>query len=498
MPSVALRVSCLSPVLRLTCFGGGGAVPFPPYMAWGCALPVGRVCASGAFQRQAGWGGGGGRPVRRAPRLRGGGGQWGGGSPCLGPSLCLPWAGNKAGVLGVALTMEGLAPIPLWFVFACCLRAPSVWRPGVLARVRLLVVVPAGKGGQGVEAGPAPASLSGDAVLPGGGGIIPAASGGVGAGAPVARGPGGGGWGDRGGGHALAPLLSLWGGRPAASYPARLLSPAYSPLAYAFGWGRGAAQCAACGLPPGGQPGGGGGEGRPVNRLPGGPNRPGLFLCPPWAGNIAGVIGDALVMGGAAPILFRFVVACRPRAWPVRHYGALVRAPPPVATPTGAGGGGRGGARRADPSASPAGRHGPFWGRGDVPSAPGGGRTAGAPEARRPGGERGGERGGGGPVPLLPAPLPFWVARGPRPCHPSSPARPPGLYTCNQGCRAAVGAGRGPVGRRWVRVAGGGGEVSPPRSSPPPSPGWHQCGPLRVRIPGPRRSVTGRQRVMWE
>ena len=52
----------------------------------------------------------------------------GGGSPYLGPSLCLPWAGNKAGVIGVALVMEGVALILLRFVFACCPRAWSVWR----------------------------------------------------------------------------------------------------------------------------------------------------------------------------------------------------------------------------------------------------------------------------------------------------------------------------------------------------------------------------------
>ena len=205
-----------------------------------------------------------------------------------------------------------------------------------------------------------------------------------------------------------------------------------------------------------------------MNRPPGGSNRPGPSLCPPRAGNIAGVIGDALVMGSAAPILLRFVVACRTRVLPVRRSGALVRAPPPVATPGGAGSRGRGAARRADPAASPPGRHGPFRGRGGVPSAPGG-RRAGAPAAHRPGGERGGEGGGGGAAPLLPAPLPCGVARGPRPCHPSSLARPPGVYTRSGGCRAAVGAGRGPLGRQWVSVAGGGGGggLSAPVRSPP-------------------------------
>ena len=36
MWSVPLRVSCPGPVLRLACLGGGGPVPVPPYLAWGC------------------------------------------------------------------------------------------------------------------------------------------------------------------------------------------------------------------------------------------------------------------------------------------------------------------------------------------------------------------------------------------------------------------------------------------------------------------------------
>ena len=36
MWSVPLRVSCPGPLLRLTCLGGGGPVPVPPYLAWGC------------------------------------------------------------------------------------------------------------------------------------------------------------------------------------------------------------------------------------------------------------------------------------------------------------------------------------------------------------------------------------------------------------------------------------------------------------------------------
>ena len=64
---------------------------------------------------QSGVGGGGGRPPlgrrRGAPRGRG--------SLYLSPSLCLPWAGTKAGVIGVAQFMEGVASILLRFVFAC-------------------------------------------------------------------------------------------------------------------------------------------------------------------------------------------------------------------------------------------------------------------------------------------------------------------------------------------------------------------------------------------
>ena len=221
--------------------------------------------------------------------------------------------------------------------------------------------------------------------------------------------------------------------------------------------------------------------------------RLGPSLCPPWAANIAGVIGDAQVMGGAAPILLRVVVACCPRAWPVRRACALVRVRPPVATPAGAGSGGRGGARGAGARGvlvqllPPPGRHVPFWGRGDAPSASGvvGGRRPRVPQAW--GGVGG--RGEGGAAPLFPTPLPWGVAGGPRPCPPSAPAHPPWAYTFSRGYGAVVGTGRGPVGRRWVSVGGGVGEVSSLRSAPPPSPGGRQGGLLCLRIAGCRRSV---------
>ena len=96
--------------------GGGGPVPFPPCLAWGFVPPLGRARASGAFWRRGG--GGGGRPVCRPPRRRGSRIPRGRGLLYLGPSLCLPWAGNKAGVIGVAQVMEGVASILLRFVYA--------------------------------------------------------------------------------------------------------------------------------------------------------------------------------------------------------------------------------------------------------------------------------------------------------------------------------------------------------------------------------------------
>ena len=89
---------------------------------------------------------------------------------------------------------------------------------------------------------------------------------GVGAGAPAGCGPLGG-WGGGVSRRGLpAPLL---GGGLRYSILAPLVSSARSLLACACGRGRSAA------------PGRGGGEGRPVDRSPGGPCRPELPLCPP-------------------------------------------------------------------------------------------------------------------------------------------------------------------------------------------------------------------------
>ena len=416
--------------------GGGGPVPFPPYLAWGCVLPVGWARASGAFLRRGvGWDGGG-RPVCRSPSLCCRGGQWGWGSPFLGPSLCLPWAGNKAGVLDVALAMEGVAPIPLRFVFACCLGARSVWRPGVLARVRWSIVVPARAGGWGVGAGPALASLMADAVLLGGRGITSSTFGGVGAGAPVAYGLVGGG-GETGGGSRRGPPPPYQGGGAAALCPAPLSSPAHPLPVGVVGQPR--APGAACRRRASLAGGGGAAAHGPPLRggLPRGRGAGGSCclcpsLCPPWAGNIAGVLGNAPVMGAQPPYCSVSLSCAAPGRGPC---AVLVRwcgfdHLPGLPRGQAVGGAGACGVRvqlRPSPGVMvPSGGGG--W-----PLRYGGGR--GTSVARRPGGG-GGERGGGA-TPPFPSPLPWGAARGPRPCPPSSPAHPPRVHT-----------GRWAVGRR--------------------------------------------------
>ena len=103
-------------------------------------------------------------------------------------------------------------------------------------------------------------------------------------------------------------------------------------------------------------------------------------------------------MWGAASILFWCAAVRRPQAWSARCSGALVWARPSAATPAGAGGWGRWGARCAGPAASPPPpRCGPFWGRGGAPSAQVGRRVA--PVAPKLGG------GSGGAAPPPPRPV---------------------------------------------------------------------------------------------
>ena len=210
--------------------GGGSPVPNPPYLAWGCALPVRWVCASVVIPCWGmGWGGGDGLcavpPVCAAGVAIGAGGR----SASFRPSAFPGQATKRVSLASFSssgfLVMEGVAPIPLRLVLACRLRARSVWRPGVLVRVCLFTAVAVGAGGWGGGGGLAPAPLSGAAVLPGGRGTIPSASGGWGPAPLRLLGRMGGGW----GGVAPQPPCSPSGGRPAAPHLAPLSSPAHSP-----------------------------------------------------------------------------------------------------------------------------------------------------------------------------------------------------------------------------------------------------------------------------
>ena len=148
---------------------GPFSVPSACTPCGGCAPRGGSV----AFVcRGAGWGGGGRAPY--PPFVRPGGGcRAGGRSASFRPSA-FPWAGNKAGVTGVVLSMGGVAP------HTTPVRAhpPSLGAicPGALARARLFSAAPVGAGSWGGGAGHALAPLSG------GGGTIPPASGGGGLG----------------------------------------------------------------------------------------------------------------------------------------------------------------------------------------------------------------------------------------------------------------------------------------------------------------------------
>ena len=347
--------------------------------------------------------------------------------------------------------MEGVGPIPFRFVLACCLRARSVLRPCAQARVRLSIEVPAGAGGWGVEAGPAPASLPGAAVLPGGGQITATASGGRGAAFPWLAGRLGG-CGD-GGGSRLGSSPSSLGGeaRGPLLIPPLVASTSLPGVRVRPGsWGS---------LPPAGQPSAGGGGGGALSEPPfqgGWPGGRGAWgscclgpsLCPPWAGNIAGVTGDARAMGAQAPYCSGSLWCAAPGRGPCAGLARLcgfARLPQPPRGQAVGGAGARGVQVWLRPSP---GRHSPFWGRGDAPSAVGGveGRRPHGPQA---GGTWGGEGVGARRCSLLPRP--WGAACGPRPCPPPSLAHPPWVYTGRQG---VVGAGRGPVSRQWVSAGG--------------------------------------------
>ena len=231
-------------------WGGGGPVPVPPYLAMGCAPPMGRV--RGVRVPGAGWGGGGG-PCAVSPVCAAGGASRAGGRSASFLPSAFPGQATKRVSLALFWSWGAWPP---YCSGSCSPAFSGRHLCGVLARWRGLpcsprfLWEPAGAGGRAVRR-----LLS----RAGGGGTIPPASGWWGPAPPRLPGRWGR-WGLRGGSRRGIPAPPLGGG-PRFPTLAPLLSSAHSPPACAFGWGREAAP-------------GGGVEGRPVDRSPGGPFRP--------------------------------------------------------------------------------------------------------------------------------------------------------------------------------------------------------------------------------
>ena len=472
--------ACPGPVPCSVWRAGGGAAwsRFPPTWLgvvrppWGGSAHPRHTCAGG-------WGGVGGGAARapRPPFVQPGGASGAGGRSASFRPSTFPgqapkqvslasfwswraWPPYRSGSCLPAFSGDGpCGVLAHWRGFACSPRFP--WEPaagaGGRAVLRPFSRAPRSRRGEG---GPSP--------LPrGGGGRRPCG---------LRAGLGG-----EGGGVAPRPPCSPSGGRPAAPYPAPpLVVGAFPPDV-----------CVPSG--PRGRPvhrpawrGGGGGGGAARGLLPRGPLQTRNLPLPSPSGQHCGC-HDALVFGGAAPILFRCASACRPRAWSARRSGALVRARPSAPTPAGAGSCGRWGARCAGPAAFPPPASRSLLGEGGRPFSSGGleGRRSCGPQAR---GGAGAGGGGGGAAPPPPAPPPRRASA----CHPS----PRGilvLWASPGGRGRRVWPGRPPTGLCGGGGGGGGGGViSSPRFAPLPSPGWPLKGPLCLRRPGRRRSAVGR------
>ena len=229
-----------------------------------------------------------------------------------------------------------------------------------------------------------------------------------------------------------------------------------------------------------------------MDRSPGGPFRPEPSLCPPRVGN-----GHGGVMGGAAFILFWSAAVCRPQACSARRSGALVLARPSAATPAGAGGWGRWGARCAGPAASPPPASRSLLGEGGRPLGSRGaeGRSCG-PQAG--GGSEGGGWGGRSAAPRPPRPV------GRRPAICCLRRAPPG-YTPAVGVAGrpwASGAARS-AANGSARRGGEGGGGNPPalvrapafprpasEGAAPFAPSW--APPVRRRLAAGRAGACGR------
>ena len=366
--------------------------------------------------------------------------------------------------------MEGVAPIPLSFVLARLLWARSLRHPGALARVHLLPAVPVGVGGWGGGAGRAPAPLTGAAVPPGGGGIIPSASGGWGP-APLRLAGGRGGWGGGGAVPYPAPPLVVGAFCPGVRVrsgsrgsPVHRVRPAWR------GWvGR---------------------RGGPWTAPPGAPSdRNPPSALPKWAALWVS-LGMLWSWGALPPYCSGALPRAAPgrglRAAPARWCG-LPHLPRPPREQAAGGAGARGVHVQLCPHPPPASRS--LLGEGGRPLGSGG---DGGSALLRPS-SRGGERGGGegGPLcrPTPPRPV------GCRPAIPCLRCAPPGYTRAvgvagrPQASGAARSAANGSVRRGGGRE--GGSDLLAPAFPRPASEGAAPFAPSWVP-PVRRRSVAGR------
>ena len=410
---------------------------------------MGWAFGSGAFQRA--WGGGWGAACVPFPRSVRPGGPLGLGL-ALPPSVPVPSLGRQqSGCSGRRSSHGGRGPhtVPVrvrllsWGavrVAPWCVGAGSLVHRGYCGSRRL------GRGG-----GPCSSLPPGRRGPAGGGGITFFASGGVEARAPVACGSVGGG-GDRGG---VAPWLpsSLSGGgglRPSAQPPFRRRRIPSRCMHSSGVVGQPRAPGAACRQRA--SLAGGGGVAAREPPLWGGDQRAGgpggcvASLRPsalPGRATLQASLGT-LGSWGRGP----HTAPVRSRAPPpgcgscavLARWCGVTRLPRPPRGQAVGGAGARGMRVQLRP---PPGRHGPFWGREDAPSAAGGGRGSAPPWPAGRGGVGG--RGEGGPRRCFPLIRPGGRPVGPGPVPLPLRRTPPG-YTRVSGRSWAPGAVRSAAG----------------------------------------------------
>ena len=446
--------------------GGGWPGPFPALPGSGLCVPRGadpwHSCAGGRV-------GGGGGPCAVPPVCAARGASRAGGCSASFRPTAFPgqatkrlslasfwswgaWPPYRSGLCSPAFSGRDLCGVlARWHGLACSPR--FLWEPA------------AGAGGRAVLR-----LLS----RAGGGGTIPPASGEWGPASPRLAGRWGG-WGGGGGSRRDLPAPPV-GGSPWLPTLAPLLSSAHSPPGVRL-WS---------GLR--GRPGGGGDEGRPVDRSPGGPFRPEPSLCPPRVGN-----GHGGGSRGARPPYCSGAPPCAaPRLGPraaLARWSGLARRPRPPRDQAAGGAGARGVQVQPHPPPPPASRS--LLGEGGRPLGSGGaeGRSCG-PQVG--GGSRGGGTGGPLRCPLPPRPV------GRRPAIRCLQRAPPG-YTRAVGVAGrpwASGAARSAANGSVRRGGEGGGENPPAQvrapAFPRPASEWAAAFAPSWAPPVRRRSAVGR------